>query len=118
MYIAPNTPTAFFDVDDTLVMWRTPEFNEETTKIAGNNYIINWNNVNYLRKLHNRRHYIIVWSKAGTQWCKDVVEGLDLQNHVDCIISKPTYYIDDIENTNSFMGKHVYKDINLDPKEI
>jgi hypothetical protein len=110
-------PTVYCDIDDTLIMFSVPDdFPEEDLvtiddgnicmKVAPNKY-----NIEYLKKLHIRKHLICCWSAAGSDWAEIAVKALKLEDYVHIIISKPAIYIDDLKDPKDFMGKYAYYDI-------
>jgi len=118
-FFVEDGPSAHFDVDDTLVCWYDipedcPE--DEIVNVTYRNLTdrlrINKYNVNLLKKLSIRHHKICVWSKGGSGWSRAVVKALNLEDYVDVIMSKPTYYIDDLKDPKEWIGKYQYYDIN------
>lgn len=116
----PCGPTAFFDCDDTLLMWDTPEgvdFNgeemvsvscrEHSDRLYPNRY-----NIELLVKMAKRGHSIVVWSGGGADWAEAVVKALKLEQYVHVVTGKPTYFIDDIAEPKKWIGKYGYFDIN------
>lgn len=120
MIKVPAGPTAYFDVDDTLVMWDLPEdikINDDrlVTVICrghSNRVLPNPYNINLLKKMKKRGHAIIIWSAGGSDWAESVIKALDLEDLVDVVATKPTYYIDDIKDPAHILGKHGYFNIN------
>jgi len=119
MYKMPNGPTAYFDVDDTLIMWTRPNHDtpkhdivEVTTRGVKDSFVVNHHNVEYLKKLSIRGHAIFVWSAGGSCWAEAVIKALKLEKYVWAVGSKPTYFVDDIKDPRQFVGKHVYYDVN------
>lgn len=101
MYKVPCGPTAYFDVDDTLVMWEIPDgFEEDLVTVKCREYAEllapNKYNIKHLKKLASRGHAIIVWSAGGADWAESVVKALDLEDFVHVVTSKPHYMIDDM----------------------
>lgn len=121
MFSLDSKPTIFFDCDDTLVMWTIPQdysgdlvtINYDSFKevCIPNKYVIE-----HLKKMKRRAHNVVVWSAGGGEWAKAVVEGLGLEKYVDATMSKPDYYVDDIEDPREWMGKYGY--ITLSGKVI
>jgi len=113
-YKVPSGPTAFFDCDDTLVMWDLPEdmnLNDDrliTVSCRGHNerLLPNEHNIDLLRKFARRGHAIVVWSGGGSDWCEAVVKALGLEEFVHVITGKPNYYIDDQADPRKWIGKH------------
>ena len=118
MHIMPNGPTAYCDVDDTLISWirpgeNTPEEDKVTvtTRDISDTFVINHHNVEYIKKLAVRGHCVIIWSAGGSCWARAVAEALGLEKYIWAVMSKPTYFIDDIKDPKEFMGKHVFYDM-------
>jgi len=109
-------PTAFFDVDDTLVMWNLPEdieINDDrlvNVKCNGmsDRLFPNQHNIDLLIKFADRGHNVVVWSAGGSDWAEAVVHALGLNRYVKAVMNKPQYYIDDVANPKEWIGKHGY----------
>jgi len=117
-------PTSFFDVDSTLVEWnipsyidaKDPQLVEIECRGKFNLAMPNRHNIDLLVKMASRGHSIVVWSAGGSDWCESVVLGLGLEDYVDVVTGKPSYYIDDKPNPKDWMGAHGF--FNLDGKRI
>ena len=57
---------------------------------------INRSMVKLVREEKFRGAFILVWSRGGYAWAKNVINALHLENHVDLIMTKPMAYFDDI----------------------
>ena len=94
-------PTVFFDVDDTLVMW-DETLKGDTVCISCDDHLvhmaINKGNLEELKRHGSRGIDVIVWSKGGVHWAKQVVRALKLEKYVAVIMAKPFCYYDDLEN--------------------
>ena len=118
MFKIPDGPTAFFDCDDTLVLWNVPEGTPSTdlveTSFRGLTDLVlpNHHNIDLLKKFAKRGITIVVWSAGGSGWASEVVRVLELEKYVTAITPKPHYFVDDIFNPIDFMGKHIYIDID------
>ncbi len=101
----------FFDVDDTLIMWRkTHEKAIKFTDPYSYKKLTVWpnfSNINLLKEKAVRGFTVIVWSAAGYQHAEAVVKALNLDAYVAFIMSKPTAYIDD-KDVNRWWPKRVY----------
>jgi hydroxymethylpyrimidine pyrophosphatase-like HAD family hydrolase len=129
MIVVPCKNTVFCDVDDTLVMWNaTPDeleargvdftcpgalvtIDEDGTE----GFAPEWKqrllphrkHIEQLKKHKQRGHTVIVWSAGGYDWAAAVVKALGLETYVDLVISKPTWFYDDL-TPDEFMGKRYY----------
>lgn len=123
MYKVLDGKTAYFDVDDTLIMWDVPkDYNGPTVEVKcrGQKEIVvpHWVNVAHLIKFAKRGYAIIVWSAGGSDWAEAAVKALKLEKFVVVVTSKPTYYFDDL-HCERFMGTHMdYKFKDLDEELI
>ncbi len=110
----PSGPSAYFDVDDTLVQWKDPAGAHSADKIAipfkdHTNYAhVNVHNVELLKKFCMRGHAVIVWSAGGVDWAEAVVKALGLEQYVHAVLSKPTYHIDDISDPAHILGRRTF----------
>ncbi len=115
MSVIFGKPTIYYDVDDTLVMWNKPISDEHIEcTLYGTTYKVlpNWKHIELLKKHWRDGYKIVVWSGGGEDWATEVVNKLDLNDFVDVRLSKPSYYVDDLE-PEQFMFKHkriYYKD--------
>lgn len=105
---------AFFDVDDTLIMYKYPEHREdeaidiciEGSLMSAHVIPHHWHIAQL--KLHKAwGNGVVVWSRSGYDWCKAVVEKLGLTDYVDLVIAKPFYYYDD-KPCCKILGEHRY----------
>ena len=110
MYKVTCGPTAFFDVDDTLLLWDIPEGCEYTITVSCRGFsellAPNTYNIELLKKFATRGHSVVVWSAGGSDWAEAAVKALNLEKYVEVCTSKPNYYIDDIANPKEWIGKH------------
>ena len=116
MFVLPCKQTTYFDVDDTLIMWKASSeqldaygvtivqpistvFNEdgEEVEIGGwtQRVLPHRKHIEQLKKHKLRGHTIIVWSQGGYDWAAAAVKALELENFVDLAISKPIWIYDD-----------------------
>lgn len=112
----------FYDCDNCLVLW--PEdsgYNpdnfiqiassvsllsgESTYKLTPNKGVIE-----DLKKKKEESYYIVVWSQGGFEHARRIVEGLELQEFVDIVMSKPLWIVDDLDPKEVFSWRH--------PKEL
>lgn len=129
MFVMKCKQTTYFDVDDTLVMWKaSPEelaergveitcpistyYNEdgEQKTIEGWKQLLlpHRYHIEQLKQHKLRGHTIIVWSAGGYDWAEAVVRSLGLEQYVDLVISKPIWCYDDLQ-PNEIIPKPQYK---------
>ena len=116
----PCGPTVFVDCDDTLAMWDLPEgmdlSDDKLVTIPCRGYeercLPNEHNINLLKKFATRGHAVVVWSGGGADWAEAVVIALGLEEYVEVITGKPSYFIDDVFDPSKWMGKHGYIDMD------
>lgn len=130
MKVIENENCLFFDVDDTLVMWGSQYVKEDdngnlnTVSIASPFYtpsmyattspiyqlVPHTKHIQYLKDSKQKnKNTIVVWSAGGWQWAEAVVKALGIEEYVDCVMSKPHAYVDDL-NCKEFMGTRIYKE--------
>lgn len=114
MLVIQSDNPAFFDVDETLVLWDyPPEREHEAIHISIPGNVISGKVVPHLRHIEMvKRHKawgngVVVWSRSGFAWAKAVVEALGLEPYVDAVACKPMYYYDD-RKCCQFMKEHRY----------
>lgn len=102
------------DVDDTLLLYKWPKSQDhQAIEIKHNG--IKWKvvphkeHIEFLKKLKFLGWHIGIWSLTGNEWASLVSKRLGLDPYVDITMSKPSFYIDDLECQN-FMGNRVYKE--------
>lgn len=117
MRVVECNQTTYFDVDDTLIMWNPTE--EQIAKygmvyvspdMLETTLVPHLPNIDQLRKHKLRGHTIIVWSAGGYQWAAEAIKFLQLEEYVDLVISKPTWFYDD-KDAEEFMGKRQYMEL-------
>lgn len=95
----------YFDVDETLIFWKTDQDpNDVVIKIV-NPYqsfkyievVPHLRNIEMLKDNKGKGRSVIVWSAGGVFWAKNVVEALNIQSYVDLILPKPVMYADDTD---------------------
>lgn len=105
------------DCDDTLVMWTIPQgysgpLVETVLDGVKDVCIPNQHAINHLKKMKARNYAVIVWSAGGSDWAEAVVKALKLEKHVDLIMPKIDFHLDDVSDPTDKIGKWQY--INLD----
>ena len=51
--------------------------------------------IQMLKNMKASQAYILIWSGSGYAWAKHIIDKLQLNDYVDLIMSKPSWYIDD-----------------------
>lgn len=116
MKVIEGDNSYFFDCDDTLVMWDNKHKTEDNVMIfdcygSFESLAPNWSNIRFLKETKRNQGTVVVWSAGGWEWALEVVTVLGLKDYVDCVMSKPQGYIDDL-NCVEFMGPRYYKEPN------
>lgn len=116
MISMPGGPSAYFDVDGTLILWsgRTSRSVEVDCRGVKTMFYVNEENLLYLHRLASRGHAIIVWSVGGADWATSVAKALNIEHLVFACLTKPTYYIDDIKDSSGWIGKHEFYEPKLE----
>jgi hypothetical protein len=124
MIVIPSVNTAWFDVDDTLVLWNPTKEQLEKDGIEfecpGSLVLVDdqllpstpWKaflvphkvHIEQLKKHKLRGHKVVVWSAGGWDWAESVVRALKLEQFVDVVISKPNWAYDD-KQPHEYMPK-------------
>lgn len=102
MQIINNEYVTLWDIDDTLVM-HDNDLYQNSHKVwvkdpVEGDYIELRKNSSMIRLMKEekaRGSHVIVWSRGGHQWAKNVIEALKLEKYVDQVMSKPLAYFDD-----------------------
>jgi len=109
-----NTDNAvFFDVDDTLVMWeKCSKYKKKVKVVCPNTSVkeklfINSDHVKLLKKMKGKGRTIVVWSHGGYAWAEAVVKALELEDHVDMVMTKVEDYVDDLK-LDEWCAKNIY----------
>lgn len=116
MKVITNELPLPFDVDDTLVMHSVPELMKDSELVYVPDPLDksrdirlrkNLPMIRLLKEEYSRGGLIIVWSKGGFQWAKNVVEALGLEEHVHYVMTKPRAYCDD-KDVSSWLKERIY----------
>lgn len=104
--------TAYFDVDDTLLMWSTGNDFDPASLLCLDISRNIWarphtRHIDQLKQHAARGHTVVVWSQGGANWAANAVKLLGLEEHVDVILTKPTWYYDD-KKAEEFMKERYY----------
>ena len=114
----PYDNVAFFDVDETLIMYKQQDPSRMVEiRVPGNPYSVHVtpHEEHIARLIHHKvwNNGVVVWSRSGYQWAEAVVKALDLEQYVDIVMSKPLYYYDD-RPCCEILGEHRYLPFNKD----
>lgn len=123
MQIIENDHVVMFDCDDTLVMWlwgyelqeaiaegRTKQIMDSDGKMS-NTIVPHIEHIELLKRYKGKGKFIVVWTASGYDWGKAVVKGLELDQYVDLIMTKPEKYVDDL-HADEFMERVYIGTIN------
>lgn len=121
----PDKNTAYVDVDDILVLWTIPAGQEEQAIIildcADEPVVVlpHYRHIQAIKEHKARGHCVVVWSQGGSDWAEKVVIALNLTEYVDLVISKPSWFYDDIP-AHLFMSEtqRFWRDPNKSTKVI
>ncbi len=78
--------------------------------------IVNKAMVRLLKEEKHRGGFVIVWSRSGYEWARNVIQALKLEEHVDLVMSKPVVYFDDTPVEN-WLKDRVFLDFDFIYKE-
>ncbi len=95
----------YFDVDETLIFWRTDEDPNDPIIEVVDPYIPgktiklvpHQRHIDMMLRNYGQGKTIVVWSAGGCLWAENVVKALGLDNIVSLIIKKPDVYVDDLD---------------------
>lgn len=112
MQVIRNENVVPFDVDGTLVLRENPGDRRPIYVVDpadGKEYAVYPHrfHIEQLIKQKGRGFPVIVWSQAGFGWAENVVKALNLEHHVDLVMTKPNKYFDDLP-ASTWMGAHLY----------
>lgn len=96
--------TQYFDVDGTLVLHVdecTPEqwehFGVRIPCGGKVEYVVpHVVHIKLLKEFKQKGSQIVVWTQGGTDWAEAVVKFFKLEDYVDVIVQKPTFWVDDV----------------------
>ena len=115
MKVFENEQVYFWDIDNTMISGRRRGSDHDFDEVKiYNPYTCemvyttpNFGHIDLMKEMKGRGRANVVWSAAGAQWAKAVIEALELQSYVDLIITKPLGYVDD-QKASEFMSNHIY----------
>lgn len=116
MIVANSEQVICYDVDDTLIMW---DENWRQPFDGCVEVVCPWDNsisfhrphlrhIDFLKKQKAKGMTVVVWSAGGTKWAEAVVKALDIEKHVDFVMSKPQKWVDDLHKAEEVLGVRIY----------
>lgn len=114
MEVFQNPKTLFVDIDETLIHYEINFDSLEGTLLLTNDptgtSMIRVapiaNSIGNLKKFRALGYEIFAWSQSGGDWAATVVTALKLEPYVTACMSKPMYYMDDLD-VSRWMGPRV-----------
>jgi len=100
MFTCKAGKTVYFDVDDTLLEWKTcSKHDENAVQVRSNGHIF-WkkaiySNISGLIDHSHAGHVVVIWSQGGVEWATCVIEALNIEKYVDVVLTKPDWIYDD-----------------------
>jgi hypothetical protein len=123
MQVIENEEIRPFDVDNCLVDYNYIPGKGQTSayiydSVTGKEIKVRVNKamVRLLKEEFHRGGFVLVWSRSGKRWAKDVILGLGLEKHVHLVMSKPKVYFDDTP-VKKWMRDRVFIDFDTKYKE-
>jgi predicted HAD superfamily phosphohydrolase YqeG len=99
---------AFFDCDDTLILWKKHDLDLPTVTINGREFQVHTKHLQKIHDYHVMGFTVFVWSNSGHKWAKAVAEALGVSEKVTCMC-KPHRVFDDCTNLNDTIGSGYLK---------
>jgi hypothetical protein len=121
MRVNKNERTVFFDVDDTLIVHHTLDKAGRLVNVLdplSGEYLSfreHTSMVRLLREESHRKSHIVVWSRGGWEWARNVVLTLGIEYMVHEVMTKPMVYFDDKDITE-WLPYRVYFEPGTDYK--
>ena len=104
--------TVYFDVDDTIVIWRTIGSEPQEGDVLIEDIVAKPNTkiIEKIKEHKAKGDKVVIWSQGGEEWVNTVVKVLELEEYVDVKLSKPDLYYDDLHCTMWLTSKWVKVD--------
>lgn len=110
MRVIKNDHIDCFDIDDTLILWKSaPQENSKTEMFGEIEATIHKSHIDEIKRSKMVGRLVVVWSKGGYKYAERVVKQLGLTSYVDVVMSKPSRYFDDLD-ANDWMYRSYRKD--------
>lgn len=96
------------DIDDTLVIRKTLQHSDPSsfTALAGPRGLVDvkvhHEHIHIIKEMYNQGLTILCWSAGGAEWAETVVKFVGLEAHVDFVLPKPKFSLDDKEASEWF----------------
>lgn len=117
MKVIKSELTAYFDCDDTLVLYQEQKEGDKDEDFVHLNFYgeekklkIHKEHISFLKALKARGYTIFVWSGNGHKWAEEVCKRLKLTPFVDFATGKPTKVIDDLDASHWMRTIYITKD--------
>ncbi len=123
--LVDNSKMLYVDIDRTLIedLDGTGTVaslgQEDVVLINGYPYKKKFKNIEIVKKFgHHTGLKIIFWSAGGGQWAFDAADALGLSKYGIAFLSKPSWYLDDLENAGFFKIEGTWIDaLHRSPKQ-
>lgn len=104
MNVIQSDRVAFFDCDDTLILWNEVDKDLPTVSINDRKFQVHTKHVQKIKDYHTMDFYVIVWSNSGHKWAETVIKALGLEEYVDDAMCKPHRVFDDAKSLDDTIG--------------
>jgi hypothetical protein len=121
MIVTKNEDTTYFDVDGTLVLPSDAKHGQlikVLDPVTGRHVLqrIHAPMVRLLKEADRRGSHVVVWSRGGWEWARNVVIALGLESYVDEVKCKPLVYFDDV-SVDKWLPYRVFLDPSVNYKK-
>lgn len=110
MQVIKSTRLVCFDVDETLALTERPYgfvSNCIEDVETGQTFWSHDRHIKLLKQFKARGFTILVWSQGGAAWAKLVLKAYKIDKHVDFVMDKPTWVVDDLP-VSAWIGPSIY----------
>jgi hydroxymethylpyrimidine pyrophosphatase-like HAD family hydrolase len=94
-----NEHVICIDIDDTLIYWQS-QGDRPTVTIKSlwreGTFEVNQKMLENIEQHYQRKHFIILWSQSGYEWCQAVASALKIEDKIDLCMTKPFVAYDDL----------------------
>ena len=120
MFVLKANQTIYFDVDNTLIIWNTNTLDDPSgvvyvKSMTGHMTAVrpNRHTIQHLIDHKKAGSTIVCWSAAGWEHSYETVRALELENYVDVVAAKPTFFYDDLK-AEEFMPEIYRLDLDFE----